>query len=219
MIEHESGQTAGMPGSLLPIRTLVIDDNRFDRKRLMRLGEHTDLPLIFEEATSVQGLRRCLDKQHYDLFLIDYAMPEGDGIEALDAIRAHEGHKDSAAIMISGAADSRVAISAMKHGCRDFLTKDEISSPVLQRAVVEALNNSRDFTRHFDRARPVADVEALRGLMKLALDDATVREILKAPLEEGLLAAARTVGLSWAEAEELKRWPIDFSLPDDFIFR
>ena len=83
MIMQQPGPPSGQSGPFPTIRTLVLDDSNFDRKRILRLGDRIDLPLVFEEASSVQGLKHCLDRQIYDLFLIDYSMPEGDGLNAL----------------------------------------------------------------------------------------------------------------------------------------
>lgn len=221
MIMQQPGPPSGQNGHLPAIRTLILDDSNFDRKRILRLGDRIDLPLVFEEASSVEGLKHCLDRQVFDLFLIDYSMPEGDGLDALQVIRAHENHKDAASIMISGAADSRVAVSAMKQGCRDFLTKDEISSDSLQRAMIEALNGNRQFARHFDRARPVMDIENLRHIMQLALDDKTIREILRAPLEAEFKSVARMADIGWGlqATPDLHRFLIDFDQADEFEFR
>ncbi|MCW1404309.1 response regulator [Novosphingobium sp. MW5] len=131
------------------IRTLVLDDSSFDRKRICRMGNGLDLKLRIEEATSVQGLKECLDRQNFDLFLIDYKMPGSDGLSALDVIRNHKSQSGAVSIMISGQADQRIAVSAMKNGCQDFIMKSDISPDYLQGTVLSALSGSRQFSRYF----------------------------------------------------------------------
>lgn len=80
--------SSGTP-KLPEIRTLLLDDSRFDRKRIRRMGEGLGLNLTFHEAGSVKAMRDLLDQQGFDLFLIDYMMPEANGHAALDLIRNH----------------------------------------------------------------------------------------------------------------------------------
>lgn len=218
MILQHSGPA---PDNMPAIRTLVIDDSSLDRKRILRMGDRVDLPMVFEEVSSLGGLQSCLDRQTYDLFLVDYMMPEGDGLTALEMIHKHQAHHDASAIMISGASDSRAAVAALKHGCTDFLLKDDMSPQMLRRAVVDAMNASRHLARHFDRPQPVIDVDSLRQLLQLALDDKFVRDILRAPLEEGIQAAMRKLGADRGllSAPDFQRFLVEFDRPDDFEFR
>ncbi|MEO8244102.1 MAG: response regulator [bacterium] len=220
-MRQQPGSDSGPHGLLPAIRTLVLDDNSFDRKRICRLGGGIGLPLVFDEASSVETLKQCLDRQAYDLFLIDYVMPGGDGLAALEIIRNHARQRDAASIMISGSPDTRVAVSALKNGCHDFIVKEDMSMEVLQKSVLTALNNARNLARQIDQPKQVMDVEDMRSLMRLALDDQTIRDIIRAPLEDGLQAAARMVGVGWGlqMTPDIQQFLIDFTKEDEFEFR
>jgi DNA-binding NarL/FixJ family response regulator len=215
MYQDDSGTD---PVHLPAIRTLLVDDSIFDRKRIRRLGDRIDLPLVFEETASVAGLKQCLDREKFDLFLIDYAMPEADGLAALAAIRAHGGHAGAASIMISGNSDARVAVAALKQGCHDFIPKEDMSPALLKRAMLAALAG-RGFVGGFSPP-PFVDAEQMRALMRMALSDQTIRDMLRAPLEEGLQAAARNIGLGWGlqSTQEVQQFLYDFIKPDEFEF-
>jgi CheY-like chemotaxis protein len=212
---------SGGSGNPSVIRTLLLDDSAFDRTRIRRLGGKLDLGLDFQEAPSVQVMERCLDTQVFDLIMIDYLMPEADGLAALQMIRRHEANRGAATIMISGNADRQVAVSAMRNGCNDFLAKDELSPELLRRSVLGALNASRGLARHFDRPRLNLDLADLQMLLKLALDDKATQAILRAPLEDGLRAAAKAIGMEWNLNSQgvLEDFLIGFHRPDDFEFR
>lgn len=215
MRQHDSGTD---PGQLPAIRTLLVDDSSFDRKRIRRLGDRIDMPLVFEETASVAGLKQCLERERFDLFLIDYAMPEADGLAALATIRAHGGHAGAASIMISGNSDARVAVAALKQGCNDFIPKEDMSPALLKRAMLAALAG-RGFGRGFTPP-PLVDVEQMRGLMRMAMADQAIRDMLRPPLEEGLQAAARSIGLGWGlrSSQEIQQFLFDFIQPDEFEF-
>jgi DNA-binding NarL/FixJ family response regulator len=141
---QQVGPLPGVTTDAYAIHTLVLDDSSFDRKRILRLGDRINLPLVFEEASSLAGLKHCLDRRNYDLFLIDYSMPDSDGLAALDVIREHHNHHSAASIMVSGAADLRVVIHAMKRGCRDFIAKKDMSPDTLYHAMMGALDRTAE---------------------------------------------------------------------------
>jgi PleD family two-component response regulator len=207
--------TSGTP-RLPEIRTLLLDDSRFDRKRIRRMGDGLGLNLHFHEADSVRAMRDLLDRQSFDLFLIDYMMPEADGLAALEVIRNHSGQTEAVAIMISGQADQRVAVNAIKAGCQDFILKSEISPEFLRSTVVSALHRSQHFSAWFDQPGPMRDLEALRSLMQIALQDHQIREILRDALHD----AARGAGVAYGppQGADLLQFLLDFQRPDAFEF-
>ena len=62
-----------------------------------------------------------LEKESYDLILLDIRMPRKDGLEVLKYIRA-KGIR-SRVIMLTGVDEMSIAISAVKLGANDYLTK------------------------------------------------------------------------------------------------
>jgi CheY-like chemotaxis protein len=202
------------------IRTLVLDDSAYDRTRIRRLGARLDLPMEFAEAESVRGLGPLLDRQSYDLILVDYEMPEADGLQALDLIRGHAAQGNAATIMISGHAGTRVAVSALKRGCQDFIPKADMSREVLRPAILQALATKRQALREpipHDPGTPAQDVAAL---LRGAFDSPDMQDVLRKPLEDGLMRAAEAVGLHWGKAhyDEVARFIENFQQEDEFVF-
>lgn len=68
-----------------------------------------------------QGLI-LLREQHFDVVLIDFYLPDMDGLEVLNGIRTLR-HK-AASIMISGVDDMQLMVNAIKQGAEDFILKD-----------------------------------------------------------------------------------------------
>jgi CheY-like chemotaxis protein len=202
------------------IRTLVLDDSAFDRTRIRRLGARLDLPMEFVEADSVRGLSPLLDRHSYDLILVDYEMPEADGLQALDLIRNHAGQGSAATIMISGQAGTRVAVSALKRGCQDFIPKADISREVLRPAILQALASKRQALHAAIPHDPGALHGDVSAMIRGAFDAADMQDVLRRPMEEGLMRAAEAVGLHWGKAhyDEVARFIENFQQEDEFLF-
>ena len=65
---------------------------------------------------------KLMDKEDINVAILDIRLPGIDGIEVLKHIK--DGHEDIEAIMISAVKDIKIAVSAMKMGAYDYITKD-----------------------------------------------------------------------------------------------
>jgi DNA-binding NtrC family response regulator len=101
------------------ISILAVDDDDEFRavvtRRFQRRGyevEHTGSPL--------QAIAKA-EQKHFDVAILDIAMPEMDGIQLLERLR--QLNPDIQAIMLTGQGTIETAIRAMKLGACDYLTK------------------------------------------------------------------------------------------------
>ena len=111
--------------SKTPVRVLLVEDDAVDRLACRRaLAQHPDYDFYISEAeTGRQGLQ-LLHEQPPDLILLDYHLPDQDGLEFLAELK-HEGGKPVVPVlMLTGADHVGVAVEAMKRGARDYLVKD-----------------------------------------------------------------------------------------------
>ena len=164
----------GAPAS--EIRALLLDDNTFDRKRIRRMSTKTDLPITLDEAGSIAELDAAVARTHYDLILIDYHLPEGDGIQALDLLLRNPLNRDAGKIMITGNGGYSTAVEAMRAGCHDFLSKDEMNAELLRRAMLKAIETSGT-RRRITLQRELQDVMFRDGLLA-GLSDTHVQRTL-----------------------------------------
>ncbi len=147
-----TAQTAhgAYPGLLLsrglnesaPLRVLILDDERFDRHRLARLCSGLDVSVAVANATTVTDFKSLLAGQSFDLILLDYMLPDGTGLDAMEAVRLSAANVNAATIMITGQGQEDIAAEAISFGCADYLTKDELSANAFRRAVTNALHKS-----------------------------------------------------------------------------
>jgi two-component system response regulator PilR (NtrC family) len=104
---------------MLEDRILVADDEQSMREfldiMLKREGYKVTLASHGEEVS------KLIDKDLFDLVLLDIRMPKMDGIAVLKKIKATS--PETIVIMITAYASADTAIKAMKEGAYDYITK------------------------------------------------------------------------------------------------
>lgn len=133
------------------INALILDDSKFDRRRIQRISRDMGLPILLDEVASITALRAILDEDSFDLIILDYRLTEGDGLQALALVRTHPAQALCATIMLAGGDDPDVARQALLNGCSDYLSKSQLTAQGLRRAVMEALDRA-ERAAHLGRA-------------------------------------------------------------------
>lgn len=119
---------------------LLIDDTAADRQ-LCRSYLHQDDRYHYEflEAASISQGNELYHLYQPDLVLLDFAMPDGDGIEILNSWRREFGSSPLPVIVLTGQGDERVAVQAMKSGAQDYLVKRLVTPAKLCRTAHQVL--------------------------------------------------------------------------------
>ncbi len=141
-----SGSECRVPAPVaLPthIRTLLLDDSTFDRARIRRLSGRTGIKIQINEVDSIETMQVLVKKSEYDLLMIDYCLPVGDGIEALAHIAQDPLNRGAGVIMITGNGGVDTAVQAMRGGCHDFLNKNALDVDLLRSAMINAVTRAR----------------------------------------------------------------------------
>ncbi len=103
-----------------PLRVLIVEDNE-DHARLACEFLQVAGNFVTEIATDVAELHARLAASRYDVVTLDYNLPDGNGLAALQEINAR-GHS-VAVIMVTGRGDERVAAQAIQRGALDYVVK------------------------------------------------------------------------------------------------
>lgn len=176
-------------GAQGPIQALLLDDSAFDRKRIRRLGNALDIEIEFEDVPSIAAMSRSLDQHSYDLVLIDYQLPEGDGMSALEMVRSHHKNCNAATVMITGNAKTDIAISALRHGFHDFICKDNITADRFRQAVMAAMKKSMIRQYLPENPAPLLDAESLQNSIVAAFNSLPLKEVLQPIIADELRKA------------------------------
>lgn len=156
-MQTEVAGPIGMP-ERKPIRALLLDDSNFDRARIRRLSDKTALGIQLDEVGSIEELDSAVRQASYDLIMIDYRLPVGDGMTALSHILENPMNRDAGKIMITGDAAVGTAVQAMRGGCHDFITKETMNADVLRDAMLNAIAAARErlnFQAHTKHQRDI----------------------------------------------------------------
>ena len=109
---------------------LVVDDNSMNRIMLSRY-----ITKLGYQATLAENGRQALDKlqgEPFDLMLLDVQMPEMDGYQVLEHLKADPRLRDIPVIMISAVEELESVVRCIELGAQDYLPKP--FNPVLLRA-------------------------------------------------------------------------------------
>ncbi|HUA19457.1 MAG TPA: ATP-binding protein [Bryobacteraceae bacterium] len=124
------------------LRVLIADDDEDDylitRDLLSQIGRpkfRTDW------APSYRAALQAIELNQHDVYLFDYRLGEGDGLELLRQALAR-GCK-APIILLTGTDDWETDVEAMKAGAADFLVKGQLDVRLLERSLRYALERKR----------------------------------------------------------------------------
>jgi DNA-binding NtrC family response regulator len=116
---------------------LVVEDEMVARTSLRRFFEAHRYRII-EAATAAAALE-CYRSRPPDVTILDYVLPDADGLEVLRSLRSLEA--DVPVVVLTGHGSIDLAVRAVKEGAEQFLTKPVELAALL--TIVERLVDNR----------------------------------------------------------------------------
>jgi len=149
-------------------KLLVVDDNETNRKIVRIYAEQLSMDVV-EDASPEKALERLEGDERIDIAVIDFQMPNVDGIELCQSIRKIEKRQDLALIVFSSVADLETRERARNLNLSDYMIKPA-SKEHLHAAFAKA-------AQHKERGRGNAAREE-RKLQSLANNEQGIRILL-----------------------------------------
>ncbi len=131
------------------LQVLVLDDSRFDRMRISRACDETGLPVDTRLTSNLEEFQDALDERAYDVVLIDYLLPQGDGLAAQRIVQGHARNFAAATVLISSEMRDDVAVASLKGGSLDCLDKAALDAGKLRDLMLTAARAFAEASRRW----------------------------------------------------------------------
>ncbi len=111
-------------------RILIADDHAIFREGLKQILEDVPDMVVVDDVSRGQEVLDKIEKQDYDILLLDIAMP---GLSGLETLKLLKGRKPRMRVLIlSMYPEEQYAVRAIKAGAAGYITKESASEELLQ---------------------------------------------------------------------------------------
>jgi len=183
-------------------RILLIDDDPQDRllyRRFLEQQAGLEGMEIAEASSGEEGLA-LFDTFRPDCVLLDYYLPDTDGLAMLHGMARLVPAQSLCVVMITGQGSEILAVRAFKSGALDYLVKQQFDPEMLYQTMLNAIekNEWRQYMARYQEELQAANAQITARNHELTRTNAdldtfiyTASHDLKAPITniEGLLAA------------------------------
>lgn len=123
------------------LRILLIEDNEGDVFFFRDLLERKSRGFIVNPASRLSEGLAMMEETHFDLVLLDLGLPDEQGLSTFE--RFYDAHPDVPVVILTGFEDLDSALSAMRKGAQDYLSKNEMDKKLLVRSIKYAMERHR----------------------------------------------------------------------------
>ncbi|MEN8198596.1 MAG: response regulator [Thermodesulfobacteriota bacterium] len=177
-----------VPATIRGLKVLVVDDNETARSLTANMLEtfhfQADAASSCAAATQLFGAA----SNDYDLILMDWRMPETDGIECIRKFRGLEGAEEIPIIMMTAFGGEQEMVRAREAGADYFLTKP-VKQSLLFDTIMEAFNYPEAMHARFHEAEPsvaMTETRHLAGVRVLVAEDNRINQNVARELLESV---------------------------------
>ena len=142
-----------MTAATTPLDVLLVEDDEDDyviTRALLDKAQTIECDLDW--VRTYEDGRDAILTDAYDICLVDYRLGAGSGLDLLEEIN-EGGGVQAPIILLTGQGDLEVDLSAMAAGAADYLSKDEIDAPLLERSIRYAVERKQAEQRIREQAQ------------------------------------------------------------------
>ena len=115
------------------MRALVIDDSKAMRSILSRMLRGLGFEVL-EAGNGREGMQRLQESGKVDLALVDWNMPEMNGLEFIRTVRAEQSYNGVLLMMVTTETEMENVVRALAAGANEYVMK-----PFTQEIILEKL--------------------------------------------------------------------------------
>ncbi len=123
----------------MPIKILIVDDSVYHLRVLKKLilAKCPDFHIEGYDPVAKGKPDKDFNWANYNLLILDYQLNNGTALDWLQTYRNHPNFP--ATIIVTGEGNESIAVSAIKLGASNYLTKNDLSPQRLSSAILEAI--------------------------------------------------------------------------------
>ena len=114
------------------MRVLVVDDSRAMRAILGKILKEIGF-VVSEAGHGREALEYLKHNDQIDLMLVDWNMPEMDGLELVRAVRADPAYNDIHLVMVTTESGMGEMVSALEAGANEYVMKPFTKEMILEK--------------------------------------------------------------------------------------
>ncbi len=119
------------------IDILIIEDTPSDAEILQHLLRTCPIRSSVHWVQSIADATSAINENSFDLILTDLGLPDCNGLETVVRLRERISHLPI--IALTGQDDDGLGLAAIQSGANDYLPKDQLSAPIISRAIVYSI--------------------------------------------------------------------------------
>lgn len=158
-----------------PIRLLLVEDDVVDRRIVTRALSKAGVEADVVELDTAEPVLSLLlrDRAAFDCGVFDLRLPDRDGLELLEELRA--AGCEIPIIFLTGQGSEDVAVDLMKAGASDYLPKSQLTPSRLRKSILQAIRVASTERRQREAEAALRESEASFRRLAESLPDVVAR--------------------------------------------
>ena len=113
-------------------KILIVEDDKMNQKVVKGMLDDTGYQCILA-SNGIEGLEQLKEHEDLELILLDWAMPEMDGLEMLQRVRAQPKYLSLPIIMLTAYNRESDIVKAKEAGATDYLIKPSEDTMLIEK--------------------------------------------------------------------------------------
>ena len=143
------------------VKIIIVEDEPEFRRRFTQIIESEPTMQLVGVASNKREAQALVDREQFDVLMIDLGLPDGSGIEVIRSVSARKPDVDIMVVTVFG--DEQHVVAAIEAGATGYILKDSTPadviscirllraggspvSPVVARSVLRAIRNRMNTT-------------------------------------------------------------------------